>query len=940
MSENEPTLEQSARVAGQVICPNCRRALQISGDRPLFCAYCGSPLDQIESDAPSATVTAHVDRTTTHVEGEPTVDHRFAHGEDEKFPERIGGYRLVRKLGSGGMGTVFEAIDEHQGRAVALKLIAPERVSSAESVQRFRQEARMASAVTHPRCVFVLAVDDDGGRPYLVMELMPGTTLQSLVEQNGGLEPVDAILKIFDVIEGLEEFHKLGVIHRDVKPANCFLEAGGRVKIGDFGLSKAVEGGVDLTRAGTFLGTPLYASPEQIKRDPLDQRTDVYSVAATLYYLISKHPPVQAQDAAEALARVVSEPAPPLRTFAPRVPRALEAVVQKGLERDRSRRWRNLREFHDALLPFVPERVNIAAIGLRVGAHLLDLLLFYMAAWAFFALVLLFFRGRFFHAVDFFDKHALAIRVGEALVWVAYFAIAEGCFGASLGKWVAGLRVARADGGSPPGLARGFARILCFSLVTGLGSDALIDRVGGNSNADEVRRLGLWFLVKGVGLLAIVSTMRRRSGARGLHEWVSGTRVAQVVGERRLRPFPRLRRLAARKLPRAAAAPAANGPSRIGPYEVRGVVAEAERERVLIGRDSTLDRRVWILLRSPGAAPPAPSRRTLNRLSRPRWIGGGDEPEWRWDAFTAPSGHPLAEVVETGGLPWSDVLPLLTDLSEELEAARADGTLPGRLSVERVWVRHDGRIQIVDPLGWDEGDGEDEPDTDASREARALALLRDATRLALEGGKGRHGAPQSRVRAAVPRRARAMLDRLVGEPDPYKRLSEARADLIAAADRPTEVTASRRVVQLAFQTFLMAPSLLLFAGLTCPEFLPNELPAATPWVAVIPVLWVFWAILARGGLSYRLAGLALVRVDGGIASRWTCGLRALLAWALPSALMVGSLYLQYRFPEAVLSAWALWTAGALLFAVSLIPAILFPSRGLHDRLSGTVVVPI
>ena len=243
----------------------------------------------------------------------------------EEFPDRIAGFRLVRKLGSGGMGTVFEAEDEAQAQRVAVKLIGRDHVASSEAVERFRQEGKLASAVTHPRCVFVLAVDDYRGVPYIVMELMPGTTLQTLVEKAGPLDPATAIVKIFDVIEGLQEFHKRGLIHRDVKPSNCFLEHEGRVKIGDFGLSKSLEGGADLTRTGTFIGTPLYASPEQIKRNLVDERTDVYSVAATLYYLLAGHPPVQAKDAAEALARIASEPAPPLRGHCPDIPRALEA---------------------------------------------------------------------------------------------------------------------------------------------------------------------------------------------------------------------------------------------------------------------------------------------------------------------------------------------------------------------------------------------------------------------------------------------------------------------------------------------------------------------------------------------------------------------------------------------------------------------------------------
>lgn len=930
MAEDEPALERSTEAAGRVVCPNCRRSLVVSGDRPLFCSYCGSSLG--ESDP---------DQTKTYVGGEATVDVGPVHGEAEAFPDRINGYRLIRKLGSGGMGTVFEAIDERQGRPVALKLIARDRVGSDESIQRFRQEARMASAVTHPRCVFVLAVDDDRGRPYLVMELMPGATLQSLVDEKGKLAPVEAILKIFDVIEGLEEFHRLGVIHRDVKPANCFLEADGRVKIGDFGLSKAVEGGADLTRTGGFLGTPLYASPEQIKRAPLDERTDVYSVAATLYYLISQHPPVVAQDAAEALARVVSEPAPPLSDFAPGVPRALEAVIQKGLERDPSKRWRSLREFHDALLPFVPERVNIAAIGLRVGAYLLDLSLFYMASWAFFAVVLLAFRGRIFDAIAFFDNHAWLIQTGETAAWVSYFTVAEGWLGASLGKWVVGLRVARADGGSPPGLLRALARILVLAAVMGVGFEPIIDRVGGNSTLDALRRLGLWLILKGAGLLVIVSTMRRRSGARGLHEWISGTRVVEVVGGGRLKPVPRLRGLSARRFPREALESPADAPARIGPYEVRGVVNQTEGRRVLIGHDPALDRGVWILLRDPGAAPPWPARRTLNRLTRPRWIGGGDDPQWRWDAFTAPSGRPLSEVVEAGGLPWSDALPLLTDLAEELEAARGESALPQSLSTDQIWVRRDGRIQLFDPLGWDVSiAGSQQPENDESGEARALALLADAARLALEGARARRDSPQSPIRAAVPRRARAMLDRLVGAREPYQRLADARADLIAAAERPVEVTASRRVAQLTIQLFLIAPGLLLLTGLTYPEFLPVRLPTETPWVVAIPLLWALWAIPTRGGLSYRLAGLALVRQEGGLASRWSIGLRALLAWGPPSALMAGSLYLQYQFPEAVLPAWTFWTAGVALFAIFGILAILFPSRGPHDRLAGTVVVPV
>src|SRR5262249_34153618 len=149
--------------------------------------------------------------------------------------------------------------------------------TSREAVERFRQEGRLASMVAHPRCVFVYAADEDAGRPYIVMELMPGDTLHDYLEKRGPLPPHEAVAKILDVIDGLLEAHQLGVVHRDVKPSNCFLEADGRVKIGDFGLSKSLVSGSNLTRTGAFLGTPLFASPEQVRGEPVDPQSDVYS---------------------------------------------------------------------------------------------------------------------------------------------------------------------------------------------------------------------------------------------------------------------------------------------------------------------------------------------------------------------------------------------------------------------------------------------------------------------------------------------------------------------------------------------------------------------------------------------------------------------------------------------------------------------------------------
>ena len=281
----------------QLTCPHCHQVLQFSGKRPAFCAYCGRALP---SSAEEPTVAAEA----------PAPD-----ADENTDPTEIGGYRLLRLLGAGGMGRVYEAEQAATGRHVALKLIAAEFAASSAAVERFRREGRLASCVAHPRCVFVLAADEADGRPFIVMELMPGVTLQDVVNRDGPLPLESALFKILDVIDGLHEAHRLGVVHRDVKPSNCFVEANGRVKVGDFGLSKALVGGDALTQSGAFLGTPLFASPEQIKSEAVGPQSDLYSTAATLYSLLTGQAPFQGGDSAATLARIVSEPAPSMRSL-------------------------------------------------------------------------------------------------------------------------------------------------------------------------------------------------------------------------------------------------------------------------------------------------------------------------------------------------------------------------------------------------------------------------------------------------------------------------------------------------------------------------------------------------------------------------------------------------------------------------------------------------
>jgi uncharacterized RDD family membrane protein YckC len=796
-------------------CPRCGRVLEFSGERPSFCAYCGQAL--ADTTPPARTDLLHEAATEAAAEAAPAA----------AAPQAVGGYRLLRLLGSGGMGEVYEAQDSASGRRVALKLVSAEYAASADTVQRFRQEGRLASAIAHPRCVFVLAADEDAGRPYIVMELMPGATLDDLIQRQGPLSPEQAVAKILDVIEGLQEAHRLGVIHRDVKPSNCFLEPDGRVKVGDFGLAKSLVEDVRLTRTGAFLGTPLFASPEQIRREPLDAQTDVYSVSATLYFLLTGRAPFQGGDAASCIARIVSDEPPPMRSLRPEIPAALDRAVLHGLERNRKQRWQDLEELRTALLPFVPGRITAAAMGNRFAAYLLD----YVIVSLLVSVIVLpgeavMSAGGTTGLATESDLRAALSRVpaGFALLTsliplclnVVYFGVLEGFWGWSLGKKLLGLRVCTAHYMGTPGLARATLRALVFAPLRGLG--------------DYVFLLGLYFFpvpsvteplffliapLNVLGLCLLLGTMRARNGYRGLHEFASGTRVVQV---------PRAAmRWTVRPRPLDLDEESAHGmPARVGSFAVRGVVARAAQSQILLGHDPGLGRDVLIWLRPPGR-PLAAARREVNRPTRLRWVAGGRHDGADWDAFLAPTGRPLPDAVAESGPPtWSRVRPLLELLTEELVAADGDGTLPATMAVGQVWVQPDGGVRLLDhPLLESDRDAGGKPPADTecapppapageTEQRRALTFLGGVALLALEGRPRPPSDPWAPLCVPLPRHAAWILNRLLSFKPLYRRLRRFQADLRATRDWPTEVTRTRRATQVAIlTTFLLLPSLVV-----------------------------------------------------------------------------------------------------------------------------------
>lgn len=779
-------------------CPRCEHVLEYSRVAPRFCSNCGLPLTVRTEPVADTPTTA----TSPPLAGEVTTVVQPVRAVAVAHPDQIGGYRLVRPLGGGGMGTVYEAEEVATGRHVALKLIRPEFADSRDTVERFRREGRLASTLFHPRCVFVFSADEDAGRPYIVMELMPGKNLFDLVEREGPLPVKEAVRKILDVIEGLQEAHRLGMIHRDIKPSNCFVDNDGRVKVGDFGLAKSLIGPEQLTRSGAFLGTILFASPEQIRNERVNHLTDVYSVCATLYYLLTTRAPFHHEDAAAALARTVTDPVPSMRTIRPDLPRTLDEIVLKGLQRSRRQRWQDLEELRLALLPFLNADSATADLGWRVSAYMIDLIVLIPLVFGMLA------PARWL--LPAFDPGLQTLAV-SLLVGLLYFAVPEWLFGCSLGKFATRLRVRDAKTGDRPSLLRSLARTLCFyvfkdsvRLVVRVMLISLGTLLTLESDVNLTMRIvattglvvALPFVSSGIGMAILATTMRRRNGYRGIHEFLSGTRVIRLPLKR-----PRFRGSAQATWPSAGTLPA-EVPARVSGYSVHAVANAGAEERLLQGADTFLHRPVWLWQRQADKALPA-ARRTLTRDTRPRWLASGSQDGWAWDAFVATAGCPLVDLVTPRNrLGWSDALSILEQLAGELEAAEKDGTLPDRLSPEQVWVQPSERILLLDT-----------PPRQATTVVTPMDLLRQVAAVALEGQPRAASELEEPIRAPIPRPAAVLLTRLMGKRAAFLSLGEFREALARAHEEPAEISQPKRGLQVALTLLTHSPGLLFLFGL-------------------------------------------------------------------------------------------------------------------------------
>ncbi|MGB2960294.1 MAG: serine/threonine-protein kinase, partial [Bacteroidota bacterium] len=255
----------------------------------------------------------------------------------------ISHYRILEQLGVGGMGVVYKAEDTKLKRTVALKFLPPEMTRDPDAKERFIREAQAASSLQHNNICTIHGIDEtEEGQTFIVMDLYEGETLKDRFESRPP-EISQAVDLFKQIAEGLASAHAKGIVHRDIKPANIVVTSGGVAKILDFGLAK-LSGEAGVTKVGTTVGTAAYMSPEQAQGEEVDARSDLFSLGAVAYELLSGQRPFKGEHEPALLYSIVNQPARPMREVKPEVPEGLEKIVGKLLEKSQDHRYQGAAE--------------------------------------------------------------------------------------------------------------------------------------------------------------------------------------------------------------------------------------------------------------------------------------------------------------------------------------------------------------------------------------------------------------------------------------------------------------------------------------------------------------------------------------------------------------------------------------------------------------------
>jgi serine/threonine protein kinase len=251
-------------------------------------------------------------------------------------------YRIIEKIGAGGMGEVYLAEDTELNRKVALKFLPPHLCQDADCRTRFKREAQAAAKLNHPNIVTIYEVSEFNGRPFFAMEHVEGQSLRDLIKAKE--LPIERVIELaIQICEGLHKAHQSGIVHRDVKPANILIDADGRAKILDFGLA-SVTGSDHLTKTGSTLGTIGYMSPEQAKGEEVDQRSDIFSLGVVLYEMITSKSPFKTDNDAATLRNITDQEPEPLARYKAGVSSELQIIISKALQKDGALRYQHADE--------------------------------------------------------------------------------------------------------------------------------------------------------------------------------------------------------------------------------------------------------------------------------------------------------------------------------------------------------------------------------------------------------------------------------------------------------------------------------------------------------------------------------------------------------------------------------------------------------------------
>jgi len=332
-----------------VKCPKCQHN---NPDDTLYCGKCGTRFEVSEPRTPSAISSGRKEKkspprkvTSSDLKGRASVTETLETGTGElaRWAVFAGRFEIIEELGHGGMGRVYRALDRKINEEVALKLIRPEIAADRKTLERFQNELKTARHISHRSIGRMYELMEEKGTHFITMEYVPGEDLRSAIRRFGQLPVGKALAIAIQVCEGLAEAHRLGVVHRDLKPGNIMIDREGNARILDFGIARTLaEKGI--TGAGVMIGTPEYMSPEQAAAREVDPRSDIYSLGVILYEMVTGRVPFEGETPLGVAMKHKSETPPNPKTLNPQLPDELSRLILRCLEKDRARRYQTAEE--------------------------------------------------------------------------------------------------------------------------------------------------------------------------------------------------------------------------------------------------------------------------------------------------------------------------------------------------------------------------------------------------------------------------------------------------------------------------------------------------------------------------------------------------------------------------------------------------------------------